>query len=230
MFEAAIFDWDGTLADTRKAIVVSFQKALKEINLEVPTEYIERRIGIGASDTFREILQAANRRVDEKIVKQLVERKSKVQIELASETSLFEGSRELLEALRGKVKVGLASMNNRSVIMHLLQINGIANCFDTILTVEAVSRSKPDPEIFSKTASALKSNPEKCVVLEDSIFGVKAAKSADMGCVAVTTGVYSRQELATEKPDLIVGTLKDPKITQVYLAVILPCGSALATT
>ena len=217
MFEAAIFDWDGTLADTRKAIVVSFQKALKEINLEVPTEYIERRIGIGASDTFREILQAANRRVDEKIVKQLVERKSKVQIELASETSLFEGSRELLEALRGKVKVGLASMNNRSVIMHLLQINGIADCFDTILTVEAVSRSKPDPEIFLKTASALKSNPERCVVLEDSIFGVKAAKSADMGCVAVTTGVYSRQELATEKPDLIVGTLKDPKILKFIL-------------
>jgi beta-phosphoglucomutase-like phosphatase (HAD superfamily) len=62
MFEAAIFDWDGTLADTRKAIVVSFQKALKEINLEVPIEYIERRIGIGASETFREILQATNRR------------------------------------------------------------------------------------------------------------------------------------------------------------------------
>ena len=130
---------------------------------------------------------------------------------------MFEGSRELLEALRGKVKVGLASMNNRSVIMHLLQINGIADCFDTILTVEAVSRSKPDPEIFLKTASALKSNPEKCVVLEDSIFGVKAAKSADMGCVAVTTGVYSRQELATEKPDLIVGTLKDPKILKFIL-------------
>ncbi len=217
MFEAAIFDWDGTLADTRKSIVVSFQKALKEINLEVSTEYIERRIGIGASDTFRVILQAANRRVDEKIVKQLVERKSKVQIELGSETSLFEGSRELLDALRGKVEVGLASMNNRSVIMHLLQINGIADCFGTILTVEAVSRSKPDPEIFLKTASALKSNPEKCVVLEDSIFGVKAAKSADMGCVAVTTGVYSRQELATEKPDLIVGTLKDPNILKFIL-------------
>ena len=108
-------------------------------------------------------------------------------------------------------------MNNRSVIMHLLQINGIADCFDTILTVEAVSRSKPDPEIFLKTASALKSSPERCVVLEDSIFGVKAAKSADMGCVAVTTGVYSRQELATEKPDLIVGTLKDTKILKFIL-------------
>ena len=217
MFEAVIFDWDGTLADTRKAIVISFQKALKEINLEVPIEFIERRMGIGASETFREILATANRRVDEKVVKQLVERKSKVQIELAGEVVLFEGARELLEELRGKVKVGLASMNNRSVIMHLLQINGLADCFDAVLTVEAVSHSKPDPEIFLKTAAQLKALPEKCVVLEDSLFGVKAAKSAQMGCIAVTTGVYSEQELAKEKPDLIVKTLKDPRILRFIL-------------
>ncbi len=217
MFEAAIFDWDGTLADTRKAIVVSFQKALKEINLEVPVEYIERRIGIGASDTFREILRAANRRVDEKIVKQLVERKSRVQIELASEVVLFDGARELLEELRGKVKVGLASMNNRSVIMDLLQIKGLTDCFDTVLTVEAVSHSKPDPEIFLKTAAQLDVLPERCVVLEDSLFGVKAAKSGRMGCIAVTTGVYCKAELAVEHADLIVKTLKDPQILDFIL-------------
>jgi beta-phosphoglucomutase len=212
MCEAAIFDWDGTLADTRRAIVTSFQKALKEINLEVPTPYIERRIGIGASETFREILQAANRRVDEKVVKQLVERKSKVQVELADEVALFEGARELLEALRGKVKVGLASMNNRQVVMHLLQLNWLADCFDVVLTVEAVSRSKPDPEIFLKTAEQLKAKPQGCAVFEDSIFGVKAAKAAGMCCIAVTTGVYSREELEEEKPDLVVKTLADPKI------------------
>ena len=217
MFEAVIFDWDGTLADTRKAIVISFQKALKEINLEVPTKYIKRRIGIGASETFREILAAANRRIDEKVVKQLVERKSKVQIELASEVALFDGAQALLATLRGKVKVGLASMNNRSVIMHLLQNNDLADCFDTILTVEAVSLSKPDPEIFLKTAAQLKSIPAKCVVLEDSLFGIKAAKSAQMHCIAVTTGVYSKEELAKEKPDLIVKTLEDPQILQFIL-------------
>jgi beta-phosphoglucomutase len=217
MFEAVIFDWDGTLADTRKAIVISFQKALKEINLEVPTQYIERRIGIGASETFREILGAANRRIDEKVVKQLVERKSKVQIQLASEVALFDGAEELLAALRGKVKVGLASMNNRSVIMHLLQNNDLADCFDTVLTVEAVSLSKPDPEIFLKTAAQLKAIPAKCVVLEDSLFGVKAAKSAQMHCIAVTTGVYSKEELAKEKPDLIVKTLEDPQILRFIL-------------
>jgi HAD superfamily hydrolase (TIGR01509 family) len=217
MFEAVIFDWDGTLADTRKAIVISFQKALKEINLEVPTTYIERRIGIGASETFREILAAANRRVDEKVVKQLVERKSKVQIELASEVALFDGAQDLLAALRGKVKVGLASMNNRSVIMQLLKNNDLADCFDAILTVEAVSFSKPDPEIFLKTAAQLRASPVKCVVLEDSLFGVKAAKSAQMNCIAVTTGVYSKEELAKEKPDLIVKNLEDSQILQFIL-------------
>ena len=217
MFEAVICDWDGTIADTRRAIVISFQKALKEINLEVPPHYIERRMGIGASETFREILAAANRRVDEKVVKQLVERKSQVQIQLADKVMLFEGARELLEALRGKVKVGLASMNNRSVVMDLLQINDLMGCFDSVLTVEAVSNSKPDPEIFLKTAAQLKTLPSKCVVLEDSLFGVQAAEAAQMGCIAVTTGVYTEQELAKEHPDLIVKTLKDPQILDFIL-------------
>jgi len=217
MFEAVIFDWDGTLADTRKAIVISFQRALKEINLEVPTHYIERRMGIGASETFREILAAANRRVDEKVVKQLVERKSQVQIQLADKVVLFEGAPALLEALRGRVKMGLASMNNRSVVMDLLQINDLMGCFDSVLTVEAVSHSKPDPEIFLKAAAQLEVLPGKCVVLEDSLFGVKAAKAAKMGCIAVTTGVYTEQELAVESSDLIVKTLKDPRILRFIL-------------
>ncbi len=212
MFEAAIFDWDGTLADTRKAIISSFQKALKEINLEVPTKFIERRIGVGASETFREILLAANRRVDDNIIKQLVEQKSKVQIDLAGEVTLFDGTRELLEALRGKVEIGLASMNNRTVIMHLLQNNGLVDCFDVVLTVEAVSHSKPEPEIFLKTAEHLKVNPQRCVVFEDSIFGVKAAKSADMGCIAVTTGVYKKEELEMERPNLVVESLRNRQI------------------
>jgi HAD superfamily hydrolase (TIGR01509 family) len=217
MFEAAIFDWDGTLADTRRVIVVSFQKALKEIQLEVPISYIERRIGIGAAETFREVLQAANRKVDEKVVKQLVEHKSKVQIQLSEAVELFEGARELLEALHGKMKVGLASMNNRPVIMDLLKTKGLAEYFDVVLTVEAVSNSKPDPEIFLKSAQQLKAPPERCVVLEDSLFGVKAAKAAGMGCVAVTTGVYSKSELEKEKPDLIVESLKDPEISPFIL-------------
>ena len=217
MFEAVIFDWDGTLGDTRKAIVIAFQTTLHEINCKVSDEYIERRIGIGAADTFRDLLQSAKRQFDEKLIQELVERKSQFEIELTDQVKLFPGARELLEALHGKKKMALASMNNRSVIIHLLKAKGLEKCFDEILTVESISHSKPNPEIFLKAASKLKVNPEKCVVVEDSIFGVKAAKSANMGCIAVLTGVYSQPELEKEKPDLIVKTLKDNQIRSFIL-------------
>jgi beta-phosphoglucomutase len=212
MFEAAIFDWDGTLADTRIPIVVSFHRALKENGLDVATEYIERRIGIGASDTFREILRSQNRPVDEVLVKGLVARKSEIQVELAEQVQLFPGAEELLASLQGQLHVALASMNNRTVIGHLLKIKGLEECFEYVMTGDKVSHSKPDPEIFLKTAEALRVAPERCVVFEDSIFGVKAATAAAMSCIAVTTGVYSREELQKEKPDLIVESLNSPEI------------------
>ncbi len=129
MFEAAIFDWDGTLGDTRRVIVVSFQKALGEINCKVSDEYIERRIGIGAADTFRDILRSAKTPFDEKTVQRLVERKSELEIELTDQVTLFPGARELLDALHGKIRMGLASMNNCSVISHLLKAKDLEKYF-----------------------------------------------------------------------------------------------------
>jgi len=217
MFEAVIFDWDGTLGDTRQAIDISFQKALSEIHCKVSDDYIERRIGIGAAETFRDILRSAKRQFDEKLIQHLVERKSQLEIELTDQVKLFPGAEELLEALHGKVKMALASMNNRSVVIHLIKAKDIENCFDAVLTAESVSHSKPNPEIFLKAASKLKASPEKCIVVEDSIFGVKAAESANMGCIAVATGVYTRRELEEDKPDLIVKTLKDKRIVPFIL-------------
>jgi len=217
MFEAAIFDWDGTLGDTRKVIVVSFQKALGEINVKVSDEYIERRIGIGAAETFRDILQSAQTTYDEKTVQRLVERKSELEIELTNQVALFPGARQLLETLLGKIKMGLASMNNYSVISHLLKAKDLEKYFSIVLTADSISHSKPNPEIFLKTANKLGAKPECCVVVEDSLFGVKAAKSAKMGCVAVLTGVYSKKELEKEKPDLIVQTLEDKRVAAYIL-------------
>ncbi len=217
MFEAAIFDWDGTLGDTRRVIVVSFQKALGEVNCKVSDEYIERRIGIGAADTFRDILRSAKTPFGEKMVQRLVERKSELEIELTDQVKLFPGAMELLEALHGKIKMGLASMNNHSVISHLLKAKDLEKYFSVVLTAESISHSKPNPEIFLKTATLLKAKPEGCVVVEDSLFGVKAAKSVHMGCVAVTTGVYSQMELEREKPDLIVRSLQDMRVAAFIL-------------
>jgi len=212
MFSAAIFDWDGTLADTRRPIVISFHQALRDVGLDVTTEYIERHIGIGASDTFRDILRSEGRPVDEAVIRGLVARKSELQVQMADMVQLFSGAEALLSSLQGKMKVALASMNNSIVIGHLLKVKGLEDYFEVVMTGDRVSKSKPDPEIFLKTAQALNVQPKRCVVFEDSIFGVKAAKASGMSCIAVTTGVYSAVELEKEKPDLIVKTLSDTEI------------------
>ena len=217
MFDAVIFDWDGTLGDTREAIVLSFQKTLREIKVNVTEEYISRRIGIGAADTYRDILQSAKRPFDEETIKHLVDRKSELEIEHADLVKLLPGVLQLLDALHGKIRMGLASMNNFAVINHLVKAKGVTKYFDVILTAESIQHSKPHPEIFLRTASLLKAAPERCVVVEDSVFGVKAAKAAMMGCVAVTTGVYAESELEREKPDLIVASLEDKRVLSFIL-------------
>jgi HAD superfamily hydrolase (TIGR01509 family) len=211
MFEAVIFDWDGTLADTKQVVVASFQKALMEVKCNISDEFIERRIGIGSAQTFREILRHSNLESDDVLIQSLVKRKIETEIEMAGDVRLFEGALKLLDILRGRVRLGLASMNNRDVIDHLLKSMNLGRFFHAVLTGDDISHSKPNPEIFLKCAAELNSIPDKCVVVEDSIFGVKAARNAGMCCVAVTTGVYQRKELEREKPDLIVSSLKERK-------------------
>jgi beta-phosphoglucomutase len=206
--EAAIFDWDGTLADTRQVIVASFQKALRSVNIKTSAEFIERRIGTGAAQTFQEILQKSGKPSNDALIKSLLEKKIQAEIDLSGDVKLFDGAEELLQSLQGKVKVALASMNNRAVIDPILTTMNLHRFFNVVLTVEEVKKFKPDPEIFLKAAAKLGISPEKCVVLEDSIFGVQAAKNSGMSCVAVLTGVYTRSELEKAKPELIVDSLK----------------------
>ena len=210
MFDAVIFDWDGTLADSWEAILASFHSALREVlGIDVEDEFIKRRIGVGAAWTFREILRARGLPADDQVIRSLVSVKVRVAIQEAGKVKLFPGALELLESLNGKVKMGLASMNNRAVIDTLLDSLGVSQFFTAVVTVDEVTVSKPDPQIFLKTAQKLATIPEKCVVLEDSIFGVKAAKAGNLACIAVIQGAYSREELADAKPDIIVNSLRE---------------------
>ena len=209
MLKAVLFDWDGTLADTRQVIVAAFQQAMREVDVEVEAEFIERRIGTGGEQTIKEILQASTVPFDEALVKRLSARKVQAEIKMSDTVKLFPGALELLNALQGKAKVALASMNNRPVVDYLLGSMKIRELFTVVVTVEEVSKFKPDPEIFLKTASKLGCLPADCVVVEDSIFGVQAAKAAGMSCIAVLTGVYSREELETANPGLIIDSLTE---------------------
>ena len=189
-------------------IVAAFQRAAREeVGVAVGAEFIERRIGTGAEQTFKEILQSAGKPVDKAVIGKLLSKKVQTEIGMSDRVTLFPGALELLQALHGKIKMGLASMNNRAVIEYLLDSMKISEYFDVVLTVKEVNKFKPDPEIFLKCAAKLRCKPDECVVMEDSIFGVQAARAGGMECIAVLTGVYGRAELGIADPGLIVESL-----------------------
>ncbi|HDQ06707.1 MAG TPA: HAD family phosphatase [Candidatus Bathyarchaeota archaeon] len=207
MAEAVIFDWDGTLADTKKAVVQSFQKVLGEAGCRVSDEFIERRIGIGTKKTFIEAFRECHMRLDVSTLERLAQEKVRIQVGLVDIVNLFDGVTELLEALQGRVMIALATMSGRKVVDKLLPEKRVAGYFDVVVTADEVVKPKPDPEVFLVSAAKLGVKPEDCVVVEDSVFGVRAAKAAGMMCIAVSSGVYGREELEEEKPDLTIGSL-----------------------
>lgn len=209
MIQAIIFDWDGTLADTKSAVITSFQQVLREIDCDVSDRFIERRMGIGTSLTLVDALTANNIQFTEALIERLAKKKVTVQLQLAGKVKLFNGTYALLDTLKGRVHLALASMGNRKVIDKLLVEKGVKRYFDFVITASEVRKPKPHPEIFVKCADALNCSPKECVVIEDSLFGVKAAKEAKMKCVAVLTGAYTEQELETEHPNLIVKSVEE---------------------
>jgi HAD superfamily hydrolase (TIGR01509 family) len=209
MVKAVIFDWDGTLADTKRAVVHAFQKVLVEVGCAATDRFIERRMGIGTKKTLEEALKECNIEFDDEILENLVREKLKSQTGLFKTVSLFKGATELLEELKGRTKIALATMSGRKVIDKLLPEKGIEGCFDVVVTADEVSKPKPDPEVFLISAAKLGVNPEDCVVIEDSIFGVKAARAAKMKCIAVPSGAYSREELQEGSPNLMVDALTE---------------------
>ncbi len=80
---------------------------------------------------------------------------------------------------------------------------GMQRAFDAIITAADVQRGKPDPEGYLKAAAVLAVPIARCVVIEDSISGIRSAKAAGARCVAMTT-TFARDSLAAERPDWVV--------------------------
>jgi len=209
VFEAVIFDWDGTLADTEPVVVLAFQTVLREIGCRVCDEFLERLIGIGVRNMLKEALESTGMHLDDRALDDLVRRKNEVQLGMTEKIELLKGAVDILESLHGKVKIALATMSNRVVMEKVLAEKGLRKYFNFVITADEVERPKPDPEVFLKCAKELRCLPEKCVVVEDSIFGVIAARKAKIKCIALPSGAYSAEELRKEEPDLIVNSLKE---------------------
>lgn len=105
--------------------------------------------------------------------------------------------------LRGAgVPVAVATSAPPVNVGFVLSRIGLAGSFDIVIDSTAVMRGKPDPEIYLTAARALGTPPETCIVIEDSLSGIEAARRAGMRVIGITT-THAAEELAV--CDLVIG-------------------------
>jgi beta-phosphoglucomutase len=119
---------------------------------------------------------------------------------------LLPGVRELLDGLHARgVKQAVGSSAPRGNLDLILRITDSRRYFDAIVGMEDTTRGKPDPQVFLVAAEKLGVPPSRCVVLEDAVAGVEAAKAGGMKCVAVTfVGHHGADRLTAAGADRVV--------------------------
>ncbi len=182
---AIICDGDGVLFDSEKVHVRAWEQVFEKIGIELsPRDY---EVGIGNADReFLEILVERGKIPVRYSIEEILKEKFNILMSLSQEVKLFPGVRETLHTLAREYTLALASNSRREFILKIVEEFSLRGYFEKIITKENVRQPKPSPEIYLLAARELGVNPAECVVIEDSVVGIEAAKKAGAVCFAVT--------------------------------------------
>jgi len=186
---AAIFDMDGTLIDNTPYHFKSWQALFKKYgkgDLSKETYYTEIS-GVPVMESIKRIFGAD---YDEAGLNGLFKEKEEFyRKEYAPYVAAINGLETFLAGLKNAgVKMAMATSATIEDIDFIFNHVPVKDYFDAIVNSSMVSRPKPYPDIFLKAAEKLNMKPENSVVFEDSFAGIKAANSAGMKVVGITTG------------------------------------------
>ena len=184
---AAIFDWDGVIIDSSRIHGESWEILADREKKQLPDDYFAKSFGMRNDTIIPEILRWTE---DEKEIRRLSDLKEAVYRELIVKRGLspLPGVKTFLALLRGgSIPCALGSSTPRLNIATALKLLGLEDYFQVIVAAEDVKRGKPDPHVFLLAAQQLAVPPERCVVFEDALVGVEAARAGGMKVVAVAT-------------------------------------------
>ena len=191
MIKGLIFDLDGVIVDTAKYHYKAWFRLAESQGIIFSEEENENLKGVGRMESLEYILGLGNKKLPAAEKKKLAYTKNewyKESISAIDENDMLPGAYAFLqEALDNKYRIALGSASkNAEMILNTL---GIYDLFETIIDGTKTTRSKPDPQVFQMAAKELNLNPNECIVFEDAIKGIEAAKVG--GFYAVGIGDYT---------------------------------------
>ena len=223
MLKAIIFDFDGIIADAEPVHLKAFQMVLSEegINLSYK-DYYEKYLALDDKTCLTMVLRDRGMNYDKAFIDALMLRKSRYYDRFIRENIIiFPGVVDFIKNAYGKYTLAIASGALKNEIEFILEYAGIRRHFEIIVSADEVENCKPNPEVFMKALERINKHdstksriiyPYECLVIEDSIAGIKAAHHAGMKCLAVTNS-YSSEKLS--EADMIVKSLEEVKIEDI---------------
>jgi beta-phosphoglucomutase len=214
---AAIWDMDGTLVDTAELHFQAWAEVCREQGQPFSRADFAATFGRRNPEIIRILFGEG---VGEKWSADLGDRKE-VLYRAAAErvgVELLPGARPLLEGLhRAGYRQAIGSSAPRANLELILRLTGVERFFAAVVAMEDTQRGKPDPQVFLVAAQRLGVEPGRCVVFEDAVAGVQAARAGGMKCVAVRfVGHHAAEALQQAGADRVVRTLEemDPEAVQ----------------
>jgi HAD superfamily hydrolase (TIGR01549 family) len=205
--EAVVFDWDGTLVDSKRALVASFQETTTELlgaPFLVEEPDIERLVQVRGQEAFEEIAGG-----DRDLYERIEEVFHRVYVEQQKTIGAFPGAVETIERLRAAgQKIGVATSKARIRLDLEAERTGIGPLLDVSISGDEVKVAKPDPESVIEAIRRLGASPAATLYVGDGPNDIIAARGADAIAVAVTFGFHP-DEARAENPDHVIDDLAE---------------------
>lgn len=182
-----IFDLDGVIVDTAKYHYLAWKELADDLGFEFTEEHNELLKGVSRVRSLEILLEIGNISISEEKKQEYLVSKNEEYLGYITKmgaNEILPGASELLDALDNvgiKYVLGSASKNAPLILKQI----GLFDRFAGIVDGNSVSKAKPDPEVFLIGAEKLNLTPKQCVVFEDAIAGIEAAKDANMISVGI---------------------------------------------
>lgn len=199
MFKYVIFDVDGTILDTEKAILSSLQQVLNEEGKNYQLEDLRFALGIPGKETLRRLGM-----IDVERVHSIW---SRTVLEFSHEVQIFEDLKEVIQTLsKSAIRTGIVTSKTKQELIDEFEPFGLSSFFEHTVCADDTENHKPDPEPLLLCLDALNAAKIDAIYIGDSIYDMQCANSAGVKFALALWG--SKQTDGFESADYV---LKEPK-------------------
>lgn len=214
MITACIFDLDGVIVDTAVYHYKAWKRLANELGFDFTEARNEKLKGISRGRSLELILEWGGVSKTPAEREELATRKNDWYLQMIGRMTpeeILPGALSFLHQVRAAgMATALGSASRNTAV--ILERTGLLPLFDAVVDGSSVTASKPDPEIFLRCAAALRVIPEHCMVFEDAVAGIAAARAAGMKVI----GIGSPEVLA--EADLVLPGLQEMNIDMLNTA------------